>query len=101
MGVINSSHTFLSMVSQTIKMDLKDAIKEIFKTIYIIIFLYVAYQVLRAIFFGTWATENIIIAGMGIILAGMFTILTILINQGMKIGKINGILEEHLREHKK
>lgn len=80
-------------------MDIKEITKLIFQIIYIIIFLYVSYQVLKVIIGGTWATENIIIAGMGVLLAGMFTILTILINQGMKIGKIHGILEEHLRNH--
>jgi len=71
-------------------MDLKKLIIELFKIIYIIILIYVAYQVLRAIIGGTWTTENIIIAGMGVILAGMFAIVGFLINQG----KCLGILEK-------
>jgi len=61
--------------------------------IYIVLIIYVAYQVLGAIFGGTWATENIIIAGMGVILAGMFVIVGFLINQG----KCLGILEERTK----
>jgi len=74
-------------------MDLKKLIIELFKIIYIIILIYVAYQVLRAIIGGTWTTENIIIAGMGVILAGMFAIVGFLINQG----KCLGILEERTK----
>ncbi len=55
--------------------------------------LYVAFQVLRAIVGGTWDTENIIIAGIGIILAEMFVIVGFLINQG----KILGMLEERTK----
>ena len=55
--------------------------------------IYVAYQVLRAIFWGTWESENIIIAGMGVILAGMFVIVGFLINQG----KCLGTLEERTK----
>jgi multisubunit Na+/H+ antiporter MnhF subunit len=74
-------------------MDLKEIITEIFRIIYIILILFVAYQVLRAIFGGTRATENIIIAGMGIILAGMFAIVGFLINQE----KCLGMLEERTK----
>ncbi|MBU3906838.1 MAG: hypothetical protein KKA64_01165 [Nanoarchaeota archaeon] len=74
-------------------MDLSRIIKELIKVIYLLIIIYVAYQVLKAIFGGTWATENIIIAGMGVILAGMFVIVGFLINQG----KCLGILEERTR----
>lgn len=81
--------------------DLTEIIKALLQGIYIGILIYVGYQVLKALIGGTWSTENIMIAGMGVILAGMFTILTILINHGMKIGKIHGILEEHLRNHPK
>lgn len=74
-------------------MDLKETIAGLFRIIYIIILLYVAYQVLRAIFGGTWESENIIIAGMGVILAGMFVIVSFLISQG----KCLGILEERTK----
>lgn len=85
------------MVSQEFRMaknlDLAEFIVELFRIIFILIMLYVAFQVLRAIVGGTWATENIIIAGMGIILAGMFVIVGFLINQG----KILGMLEERTK----
>ena len=74
-------------------MDLKELITEVFRIIYIILLIYVAYQVLRAIFWGTWESENIIIAGMGVILAGMFVIVGFLINQG----KCLGTLEERTK----
>jgi len=74
-------------------MDLREVIKELFRIMYIIILIYVAYQVLRAIFGGTWATENILIAGMGAILAGMFAIVSFLISQG----KCLGTLEERTK----
>ena len=54
---------------------------------------FVAYQVLSAILGGTWDNENIIIAGMGIILAGLFAIVGFLINQGKSIG----VLEERTK----
>ena len=101
MAFFNFGYIVLFMVSQKFRMgeDLKEIIKLLFQAIYIILLVYVIYQVLNAILGGTWATENIIIAGIGVLLAGMFTILTILINQGMKLGKIHGILQEHLRNH--
>ena len=73
--------------------DLREIIIELFRIILIIIMIYVAFQVFKVIFGGTWATENIIIAGMGIILAGMFVIVGFLINQG----KILGTLEERTK----
>jgi len=69
-------------------MDLKEIITDLFRIIYVIILIYVAYQIVRAIFGGTWATENILIAGMGVILAGMFTIVSFLINQGKCLGTL-------------
>lgn len=74
-------------------LDLKEAFLWIFRAIFILIMLYVAYQVLKAILGGTWATENIIIAGMGIILAGLFVIVGFLVNQGRALG----MLEERTR----
>jgi len=74
-------------------MDLKETIANLFKVIYIIILVYVAYQVLRAILGGTWESENIIIAGMGVILAGMFVIVSFLVSQG----KCLGTLEERTK----
>lgn len=73
--------------------DLREFFTFLFRIIFILIIIYVAFQVLKAIIGGTWATENIIIAGMGIILAGMFVIAGFLINQG----KILGMLEERTR----
>ncbi|OGJ20312.1 hypothetical protein A3K73_06885 [Candidatus Pacearchaeota archaeon RBG_13_36_9] len=69
-------------------MDLKKTLSELFRIVYIIIIIYVAYQVIRAITGGTWDTENIIIAGMGVILAGMFLIVGFLINQAKCLGKL-------------
>lgn len=73
--------------------DLRDTAIILFRIIFLLIIVYVAYQVLRAIIGGTWATEDIIIAGMGIILGGMFVIVGFLINQG----KAMGMLEERTR----
>ncbi len=50
--------------------------------------IYVAYQVFRAIIGGTWTTENIIISGVGIIMAGLFVIGGFLINQARTIGRL-------------
>ena len=69
-------------------MDLKNRITDLFRIIYIIILVYVAYQILKAILSGTWATENILIAGMGVILAGMFAIVSFLISQGKCLGDL-------------
>ena len=74
-------------------LSLGEIITELFRIVLIIIMVYVAYQVLKAILGGTWATENIIIAGMGIILAGLFVIVGFLINQGKTIG----VLEERTK----
>lgn len=74
-------------------MDLKETVAILLKIIFILTLLFVAYQVLRAILGGTWATENILIAGMGVILAGMFVIAGFLINQG----KCLGVLEERTK----
>jgi|SRR3989344_8280575 len=51
------------------------------------------YQVIKAIIGGTWATENIIIAGMGMFLAGLFVIVGFLMHQA----KILGILSERTK----
>ena len=73
--------------------DLEEIIIWLFRIIFIIIMVFVAYQVLSAILGGTWDNENIIIAGMGIILAGSFAIVGFLINQGKSIG----VLEERTK----
>ncbi len=78
------------MAGKAIRMvkDLREIVVELFRLVYAIIMLYVAYQVLRAIFSGTWETENIIIAALGIILSGIFVIVGFLINQGTSIGRL-------------
>jgi len=95
-------------------MDLKKIIINLFRIIYVIILIYVAYQVLRAIFGGTWETENILIAGMGVILAGMFVIVSFLISQvkclgtleertkniGDSLSNLGKDFKEHLSKHK-
>ena len=74
-------------------MDLRELLAGLFRIIYIILLVFVAYQVLRAVIGGTWESENIIIAGMGVVLAGMFVIVGFLTNQG----KCLGILEERTK----
>jgi len=59
----------------------------------LLLFVFIAYQVSRAILGGTWETENILTAALGIILAGMFTILSFLIHQNRTLG----ILEERTK----
>jgi len=88
-----SCYSFLYMASQAIRMDIKKIIITLLEIIFLAIILFVAYQILRAILGGTWAAENILIAGMGVILAGMFVIVGFLINQG----KCLGILEERTK----
>ena len=78
----------------------KRLIYQIIKIVYIIFILIIFYQVMRAILGGTWATENIIIGAIAIIISGMFAILIALINQSGKIGKLQGKIDEHLRKHK-
>lgn len=96
-------------------MVLRKIIINLFRVIYLMLFVYIAYQVSIAIFGGTWATENIIIAGMGIILAGIFAIAGFLINQGRCLGaleertrnigeslrSLGGDFKQHLEKHKK
>ena len=74
-------------------LDLGEIIVGLFRIILILVLIYVAYQVLRAILGGTWETENIIIAGMGIVLTGMFVIIGFLVSQA----KVLGMLEERTR----
>lgn len=69
-------------------MVLKKIIIDAIRIIYVIILLFIAYQIIRAIVGGTWATENIIIAGLGIILSGIFVIAGFLINQGRCLGML-------------
>jgi hypothetical protein len=69
-------------------LDLIEIIRELFRIIFIGIILYVIYQVSRAIVGGTWETENIIIAGVGIMMAGLFVIVGFLINQAKAIGRL-------------
>ena len=73
--------------------DLRDLIKGLIQVIYIVIFVYVGFQVIRAILGGTWESENIIIAGIGILLSGLFVIVGFLVNQCRSMG----ILEERTR----
>lgn len=70
-------------------MDTKKFIINLIKIIYIILIIFVAYQVLLAIIGGTWSTENIIIAGMGMIISGMFAIVGFLIIQSKQFGVLN------------
>ena len=60
----------------------------LFRLVFIFIILYVSYQVLQAILGGTWESENIIIAGVGIVMAGFFVIVGFLIKQAHSIGRM-------------
>ena len=71
----------------------KNIIEKIVIVIFTILAIIVSYQIIRAIAGGTWATENIIIAGVGMILAGLFVIVGFLINQS----KCIGVLEERTK----
>ncbi|MFA6023020.1 MAG: hypothetical protein WC781_02955 [Candidatus Pacearchaeota archaeon] len=54
----------------------------------IILLVVIIYQVIRAIFGGTWQTENIIIGALGVILSALFVIVGFLVYQSNTIGKI-------------
>lgn len=72
---------------------IKNIIEKIVIILFILLAIIVGYQTIRAILGGTWATENIIIAGMGMILAGLFVIVGFLINQSKSLG----VLEERTK----
>ena len=74
-------------------MDIKKLFINLFRIIFIIAIIFMVYHILRIIIGGSWESGNIIIAGMGIILAGMFVIVGFLINQGKSLG----ILEERTK----
>lgn len=69
-------------------MDLRKLLINLLKIFFIVIIIYICYQVLKVIIGGTWETDNIIIAGMGVILAGMFVIVGFLINQNRLLGAL-------------
>ena len=119
MVIFNTCYFVLYMVSQEFRMvknlNFREIFIEVFRIILLIIMIFVAFQVLKAILGGTWETENIIIAGMGIILAGFFVIVSFLINQGEGLGRLEERsknmgeslvslgrdFKEHLSKHKK
>ncbi|MBI2672325.1 hypothetical protein HYX16_05305 [Candidatus Woesearchaeota archaeon] len=68
--------------------NLKEILKSLLWLLYILVILYIAYQVLKAIIGGTWTTENIIISGLGLIIAGMFSLFGILAVQSRNLGKL-------------
>jgi len=72
---------------------LESILSKVLQIFYIILIAIIGYQIVKAIMGGTWATENIIIGALGIIMAGIFTIVGFLINQGKSIG----ILEERTK----
>ncbi|MBS3080560.1 hypothetical protein J4221_03750 [Candidatus Pacearchaeota archaeon] len=69
--------------------NIKTVFINLLKIFYLILILFLAYQVIKVIIGGTWETENIIIAGMGVIIAGMFVIVGFLINQGIILGMVD------------
>ncbi len=82
-------------------LDIQESVKSLLSIIYLIFIIYLGYQIILAIFGGTWSTENIIIAGMGITITGMFTILGFQIIQSKTLGKIEErtrFLEEKIRK---
>ena len=83
---------------------IEESIKSFLGVIYLIFIIYICYQIFLAISGGTWSTENIIVAGIGIIITGMFAILGFQVNQSKTLGKIEErtrFLEENIREIKK
>ena len=69
-------------------MDIKEALINLLKIIYILFIIFFIYQLIKVILGGSWETENIMIAGLGIVLTGIFTIVGFLINQNKCIGKL-------------
>jgi len=96
-------------------MTIKEIIEKIVIIIFIILAIIIGYQIIKSIFGGTWTTENIIIAGMGMILTGLFVMVGFLMNQSKSIGvleertknigesltKLGSDFKEHLREKHK
>jgi len=74
-------------------MVLKNILNTVTTLFYLFIFLILSYQITSAIVGGTWETENIIIAALGIIITMLFITAGFLINQGRTIG----ILEERTK----
>ncbi|MBS3099886.1 hypothetical protein J4463_01585 [Candidatus Pacearchaeota archaeon] len=74
-------------------MVLNKIVRAFLRIIYLVLFIIVIYQIAKVIVGGTWETENILIADMGIIVAGMFVIAGFLINQSRTLG----ILEERTK----
>ena len=93
----------------------KNNIFELILTIVLIIFgAYIAIQLIRKIFGGSWTTESIIISLTILILASLFVITGFLINQSKSLGKLESKFDnlknsfcslakdfkEHLTNHK-
>ena len=92
-----SCYTFLSVACTEIRMDIKKLVIIPLKLFFIGIIIFIIYQVLLAIFGGTWESENIIVAGRSVIFAGMFTIIGFLI----QISRTFGGLEERMKYFEK
>tara|TARA_B100001971_G_C18030972_1_gene452527 strand:+ start:488 stop:766 length:279 start_codon:yes stop_codon:yes gene_type:complete len=69
-------------------LNIREILVKLFMIIFILIMALIIYQVLRAIFGGTWENENIIISGVGIMMTGVFVIVGFLINQARSIGRM-------------
>jgi len=69
--------------------EFKNLIKYAIWIIYIFLIVYISYQVLLAILGGSWATEDIIMSGIGLIITGMFSLFGILAVQSRNLGKID------------
>lgn len=91
MDVSSISNTFIFMASQKIGVvkNMNWFLKRLFMIVYLALAVYVAYQIIRAIFGGTWSSENVLIASSGVILTGLFVVLGFLINQSFVLGRLD------------
>ena len=69
-------------------MKIKELINSTLWIFYLLAIVYLIYQVLRAIFGGTWVTENIILGGIGIIITGVFTMVGFMYAQSNTLGRL-------------
>lgn len=70
------------------KNNLEDILENILFVLLILFIIFIGYQILRAIFGGSWTDEQIAIGLMTIVLSSFFVIVGYLINQARAIGKI-------------
>ena len=71
-----------------VKLDFKELIKTILRIIFLLAVVYIIYQVLVSVFGGSWATENIILGGIGIIITWVFTMVAFMFIQSQTLGRL-------------